>query len=83
MISVNDSPQHCLIVRRDQRYTVDQALNNPFFNNELTKDDLHELEERLGEVWITNLRRPFTTFNSEDSIEQHEPHPAFISKSSL
>lgn len=75
--------QHCLVVRRDQRYTVEQALNAPFFNNEMTKQDLKDLETKVGEVWITNLRRPFTTFNSEDSIERHEPHPAFISKSSF
>jgi len=75
--------KHCLVVRREYRYSVDQALNDPFFNNELTKQDLKDLEERIGQVWITNLRRPFTTFNSEDSIEQHEPHPAFIYKSSV
>ena len=72
-----------MVVRREYRYSVDQALNDPFFTNELTKQDLKELEERLGQVWITNLRRPFTTFNSEDSIEQHEPHPAFRYKSSV
>ena len=70
-------------MRRVERYTVDQALNDPFFNNELTKADLKELEEKVGQVWMSNLRRPFTTFNSEDSIERHEPHPAMISKSSV
>ena len=70
-------------MRREHRYSVDQALNDPFFNNEMTKQDLKELEEKVGQVWMTNLRRPFFTFNSEDSIEQHEPHPAFINKSSV
>ena len=70
-------------MRREYRFTVDQALNDPFFNNELTKQDLTELEKKVGQVWMTNLRRPFNTFNSEDSIEQHEPHPAFINKSSV
>ena len=68
--------KHCLVVRGDQRYTVDQAINNPFFNNELTKDDLHELEERLGEVWITNLRRPFRTFNRTAFKRKHRTKPA-------
>ena len=70
-------------MRREHRYSVDQALNGTFFNNELTKQDLKDLEEKVGQVWMSNLRRPFTTFNSEDSIEQREPHPAFINKSSV
>ena len=42
--------QHCLVVRRELRYTVDQALNDPFFNHELTKQDLKELEDKVGQV---------------------------------
>ena len=83
VILYSNLKQHCLVVRRELRYTVDQALNDPFFNHELTKQDLKELEDKVGQVWMTNLRRPFTTFNSEDSIEQHEPHPAFIYKASV
>ena len=69
----------CVVVITYQAYVIYQN-DLPQENG---KEDLKELEERIGQVWITNLRRPFTTFNSEDSIEQHEPHPAFIYKSSV
>lgn len=56
--------QRCLVVRHDLRYTVDQALLDPFFNidpdypqrkpaNAQLERDLKELEEKNGQKWLT------------------------------
>jgi hypothetical protein len=44
------------VVRHDQRYTVDEALRDSFFrNNAQLTTDLRELEEKLGQKWISPL----------------------------
>ena len=48
--------QHCLVVKHDQRYTVDEALRAPFFRDDKQcAKDIQELEEKLGKQWISPL----------------------------
>ena len=53
------------MVRHDLRYTVDQALADPFFNiapdypkrkqgNVQLEADLRELEDKVGQRWLTS-----------------------------
>lgn len=76
--------QRCLVVRGDKRYTVDEALNDQFFNNEQCKQDLKDLELRVGSSWIEESRENlFIKFHSQDSMEKPEPRPAIVFKSSM
>lgn len=47
-------------MKHDQRYTVDEALTDPFFNvekNEELKKDLEELEIKSGQKWLTSYEQ--------------------------
>lgn len=44
------------------RYTVDQALSDPFFNisfgaNSRLKQDLEDLEVKVGQKWLTSYEQ--------------------------
>lgn len=54
--------QRCLVVRHDLRYTVDEALADPFFNiglssNERLRADLSDLEAKIGQKWLTSYEQ--------------------------
>lgn len=52
------SSQHCLVVKHDQRYTVDEALKDAFFHNdEVCLQDINELEDKVGSQWISPILR--------------------------
>ena len=62
------SVQHFLVVRHDQRYTVDEALVDPFFNDSECKSDMEELEDKLGTRWLTNIRiNPQESFDEDNN----------------
>ena len=77
--------QHLLVVQTAQRYTVDEALKDKFFNNDLCRRDLAELERKVGQHWLTStMRRNFLRFNSQESIDVTEfVHQPLANKSSL
>ncbi|XP_023333340.1 serine/threonine-protein kinase D3 isoform X2 [Eurytemora carolleeae] len=45
--------QHFLVVKHDARYTVEQALKDPWIDTAQCKSDLAGLEEQLGVQWLT------------------------------
>lgn len=50
------------MVRHDERYTVDQALQDPFFNlntgqNAQLQRDLEDLEGKVGQKWLTSYEQ--------------------------
>lgn len=48
--------KHCLVVKHDQRYTVDEALRAPFFRDDKQcAKDIQELEEKVGKRHISPL----------------------------
>ena len=52
--------QRCLVVRHDQRYTVDDALQDTFVNiklNPMLKKDLGDLESKIGQKWLTSYEQ--------------------------
>ena len=56
------SEKKCLVVRHDLRYTVDNALSDPFFNISLSmnaklKRDLKDLESKVGQKWLTSYEQ--------------------------
>ncbi len=54
--NVFQNMQHCLVVKHDQRYTVDEALRDPFFrDSRQCREDLADLETKLRTTWITPL----------------------------
>ena len=54
--------QRCLVVRHDLRYTVDQALADPFVNIQLQRNqrlraDLEDLQAKVGQRWLTSYEQ--------------------------
>jgi len=45
--------QHFLVVKHDDRYTVDGALADPWINEKQCQIDLASLEEEVGARWLT------------------------------
>ena len=61
--------QHCLVVHHDQRYTVDEALSDAFFDDDDCRRDLEELEDKIGQRWLTNIRiNPQESFDEDPNI---------------
>ncbi len=58
-----------MVVNHDQRYTVDEALTDPFFDEAELRRDLEELEDKVGQRWLTNLRiYPQESFDEDPNI---------------
>lgn len=45
--------QHFLVVQQDQRYTVDQALLDPWISDKQCQEDIARLEEEVGMQWLS------------------------------
>jgi hypothetical protein len=48
------------VVQHDQRYTVDEALRDPYFSMASVpqlKDDLGDLEAKVGQKWLTSYEQ--------------------------
>ena len=66
---IQNSVQHCLVVHHDQRYTVDEALSDAFFDDDDCRRDLEELEDKIGQRWLTNIRiNPQESFDEDPNI---------------
>ncbi|XP_059097444.1 serine/threonine-protein kinase D1-like isoform X2 [Tigriopus californicus] len=75
-----DFIKKCLVVRHDMRYTVDQALNDPFFNisfgaNARLKQDLEDLEVKVGQKWLTSYEQ---LSYDEESFKTRKPFRLFL-----
>jgi len=69
--------KHCLKVRHDERHTVDTALADPFFNvnldrvnNRRLKQDLRDLEDKIGRKWLTSYGQDFRLSEGDEQEER-------------
>jgi hypothetical protein len=48
---------------------VDEALSDAFFDDDDCRSDLAELEDKVGQRWLTNLRiNPQESFDEDPNI---------------